>query len=149
MSQHPLNSTEPSGALDGNAFLKCSTNPGAAPCAELANTTSALGANWLCLRSPFGGNNGNGGCETTFSTSQGTQLIGATVATVAGNVATVGIGDLVLPSIVAAHSAGGWEAFDAIHTAITLPFVFAPTIGIAGGVVWWGYSAIARGPEGC
>ena len=42
----------------------------------------------LCLRNPFGGNNGNGGCQTVLSTSQGakalavTAIIGVTIATV-------------------------------------------------------------------
>ena len=73
---NPLNSADPSGALDSNVFLQCSRNPGTAQCAELANAASAPGAKWLCLRNPIGNNGGGGGCTTTLSDSQARTDIG-------------------------------------------------------------------------
>lgn len=43
----------------------------------------------FCLRNPFGGNNDNGGCHTTLSTSQGVKALAVTAA-VAATVVTVG-----------------------------------------------------------
>ena len=45
-----------------------------------------------CLRNPFGGNNGNGGCESSLSTSQGVTAIGFALGTAS---AVTGVGALV------------------------------------------------------
>ncbi|MGC1184679.1 MAG: RHS repeat-associated core domain-containing protein [Candidatus Dormiibacterota bacterium] len=42
---------------------------------------AASQATGVCLRDPFGGNNGNGGCETTLSTREGEAGIALAVAT--------------------------------------------------------------------
>jgi hypothetical protein len=43
------------------------------------NTVSE--ATGVCLRNPFGGNNGNGGCQTTLSTREGEDGVGLALAT--------------------------------------------------------------------
>ncbi len=147
-SDNPVNFTDPSGALTPTAAQLCSfANAAACQAASAVPQYTPLN---LCLRDPFAGSwnsNQSGGCRTTLSTSQGAQLIAATVVTTAATVATLGLGDLILPSIVAAYAEGGWGTFDAIHLGISLPFIFAPTVGIAGAGVWWGVTAITGGSE--
>jgi hypothetical protein len=38
----------------------------------------------MCVRNPIGGNNGNGGCHTTFSTTEGLGYAAGVVATASG-----------------------------------------------------------------
>ena len=71
------------------------------------------------------------------------------MVTAAETVATLGLGDLLIPVIAGEYAQGGLAAFDAIHLAISLPVILAPTEGIAGAGIWWGYSAIASGPGAC
>jgi RHS repeat-associated protein len=46
---------------------------------QVLNTVSE--ATGVCLRNPFGGNNGNGGCQTTLSTREGEDGVGLALAT--------------------------------------------------------------------
>ena len=147
-SDNPVDFTDPSGALTPTAAQLCSFgNTAACQAASAVPQYTPLN---LCLRNPISGNwnsDQSGGCRTPLSTSQGAQLIAATVVTTVATVATLGLGDLIFPSIVAAYAEGGWGALDAIHLGISLPFIFAPTVGIAGAGVWWGVTAITGGPE--
>ena len=67
------------------------------------------------------------------------------MVTTAATAATLGLGDLILPSMVAAYAEEGWGTLDAMHLALPLPLILAPTVGIAGACVWWGFSAITGG----
>ena len=143
-----VNFTDPSGALTPTAAQLCSFgNTAACQAASAVPQYTPLN---LCLRNPISGNwnsDQSGGCRTPLSTSQGAQLIAATVVTTVATVATLGLGDLILPSMVAAYAEEGWGTLDAMHLALPLPLILAPTVGIAGACVWWGFSAITEGPE--
>jgi RHS repeat-associated protein len=70
----PINSTDPSGGGDTG----CANPNNAKACiAEAQRIASEPG---ICLRNPFGGNNGNGGCESYLSTSQGVTAIGISLS---------------------------------------------------------------------
>jgi RHS repeat-associated protein len=80
-----------------------------------------LGPFGLCLRNPFGGNNGNGGCQTVLSTSQGATAL---VITAAAGVAIVSLGTAV-PEEAAAGEALAGEAGLATSRAAAVMIVFA------------------------
>lgn len=61
-----------------------------------AAVIAASQATGVCLRNPFGGNNGNGGCETTLSTTQAVTDIGVTLSVAA---AATGVGGLLATSL--------------------------------------------------
>jgi RHS repeat-associated protein len=67
----PVNTSDASGDSSGLcSWLSC--------VGQVINTVSE--ATGVCLRNPFGGNNGNGGCETTLSTKEGETGIGLSLA---------------------------------------------------------------------
>jgi uncharacterized protein RhaS with RHS repeats len=95
LAGNPLNGTDPSGDCGGLFGFVCTAWD-----ATGGNVVHA--AQSLCLRNPFGGNNGNGGCQTVLSTSQGATALAITAA--AGlTIATLGA---AAPEEVAAEGAG-------------------------------------------
>lgn len=82
----PLNSSDPTGLDNCGLFaFFCDAVSTAAQ-----HVAGAVGT--LCVRNPFGGNNNNGGCGTTLSTSQGVTAIGITLGAAS---AVTGVGALV------------------------------------------------------
>ena len=87
VSGNPLNSRDPSGLDCGwSSPWDCGSN--------IVDT-----ATHLCLRNPLGGDNGNGGCNTTLSTTQGALAIGAVSVIASG-------GALAAPEGAAATALG-------------------------------------------
>jgi len=83
---NPLNSSDPTGLDNCGLFaFFCDAVSTAAQ-----HVAGAVGT--LCLRNPLGGNNNNGGCGTTLSTSQGVTAIGITLGEAS---AVTGVGALV------------------------------------------------------
>ena len=80
MQGNPLNSSDPTGLDNCGPFaLFCDA------VATAANAVGSQAVSWAgdihnalpnCARNPFGGDNGNGGCESYLSTSQGVTGIG-------------------------------------------------------------------------
>ena len=71
-------------------------------CGSCMAEARRLNASTTCYRNPFGAgrnSNSNGGCHTALSTSQGTQLIAATVVVAVGTVGTLGLGDMIAAGI--------------------------------------------------
>ncbi len=113
----------------------------------------APGANWLCLRNPFGAgwnSSRNSGCGTVLSGSQGAQLIGATIVVAVGTVGTFGLSDLLIGAADRELALGTFEgSLNATHLLISGQFILGVPfgIGLAGAV--WGYNTIVSRSEGC
>jgi hypothetical protein len=97
----------------------------------------------LCLRNPFGGNNGNGGCQTVLSTSQGATAL---VITAAAGVAIASLGTAV-PEEAAAGEALTGEAGLATTRAAAVAIVGALVILAYRAFAWPGQGADET-PEG-
>lgn len=122
------------GAVGGAAVHAAGTVGGAAKGAWEATGGNAV--NWAqtrnCVRNPFGGDNNNGGCGTTLSTSQGGKLIAGTVLVVGGTVLTAGLSDALLATGAALDTTEIGGAFEALDLGIHAPFILAPGLTLAG-----------------
>src|SRR5205807_2944673 len=89
---NPLNHIDPTGLCPWNPTdcpivkqVGGAIASGTVTAAGAVTSTAGATKNWVgdhlpnCVRNPLGGNNGNGGCETPLSTSQGTAAIGVTL----------------------------------------------------------------------
>ena len=142
---NPLNGTDPSGDCGGLFGFVCTAwDATAGKAVNYVQTAN------LCLRAPWGGNNNNGGCHTTLSTSQGVQLVAATVVTAVGTVATLGLGDVVFAGIAGDLASG--TLLGSVYAgigAVGAWSVLGLPVAVAGIGLWWGYSALAARSGGC
>ena len=149
-SDNPVNFTDPSGALTPTAAQQCSYG-NTAGCQAASAVPQYTPLN-LCVRNPFAGSwnsNQSGGCRTTLSTSQAAQLIGATVVTAVGTVGTFGLGDLFIGTAAGEASLGTFEgSLNALHLALSAPFVFGGPVLFTAIGAFWGYYALTSTGHG-
>ena len=113
VSGDPINASDPEG-------LGPAPNPAACArfgvqCAGGTNENYKLGLSTpgnLCLRNPFGANNGNGGCETTLSTSEGGLAL--SIVGVIGSAGTLAAGEGVAATALGGVSIAAGAAGSAV-----------------------------------
>jgi hypothetical protein len=139
----PVNASDPTGK--GLCFIWQSN------CQSAAQRVSSF-VSHLCIRTGGGDwdSNDNGSCQTVLSGRQGVQLIGATLVTAAGTVATLGLGDVVFAGIAGDFASG--TLLGAVNAGIGIVGAWS-ILGVpalVGGIgVFWGVSALGFGSGGC